>query len=131
MPQLNIIYDGDCPFCSRYASLLAMREQGIDVRLHNARDSSTLREFPESAGYDLNDGMLALWNGHWHHGADAMNLISRLTPTAPLARLLRVRAIAEALYPLMRFGRAVALRALGKPLLPNGTSETKKVGGAG
>ena len=33
-----LVYDGDCPFCSRYVQLLRIREAVGPLRLVNARD---------------------------------------------------------------------------------------------
>ena len=34
----TIVYDGDCPFCSRYVALVRLREAVGQVVLANARD---------------------------------------------------------------------------------------------
>ena len=107
MTPLRIVYDGDCPFCSRYVALLRLREQ-YDVELVDAR-----REPARAAQYglDLNEGMIADLDGKVHHGARAVALLSRLSRTpGPL----RFDTVADVLYPLMRFGRNAALKLLGR-----------------
>lgn len=107
MATLRIIYDGDCPFCRSYVALLRLREQ-YDVRLIDAR-----REPAVAARYglDLNEGMIADLDGQVHHGARAMSLLARLSGSlSPL----RSERIADAVYPLFRFGRNVALKVLGR-----------------
>ncbi len=113
--MLDIVYDGDCPFCSRYADLVALRSHGLDVRLHNARSVATRALFPEAWNYDLDDGMLVRWQDGWHYGAEAVSLISRLVGKAPLAGVLARGGAARLLYPLLRAGRNAALRAWGRP----------------
>ena len=121
-PKLDLVYDGECPFCSRYAALVRLREQGIDVRLHDARRPETFQRFPEASRFDLDEGMLALWQGEWHHGEAAVHLVSRLSRRAPLARFLRHRRLARLAYPLLRAGRNAALRLKGKgPISPRGS----------
>lgn len=110
MRQLRIVYDGQCPFCSRYVQLLRLRER-FDVSLLDAR-----RE-PERAsryGLDLNEGMIVDLDGTVHHGAAAVSLLSKLSRRpGPLSR----PAMARLLYPAMRLGRQLTLRILGrKPL---------------
>lgn len=107
MQQLHIVYDGQCPFCSRYVQLVRLRER-VSVVLVDAR-----REPERAAAYglDLNAGMIADLDGVVHHGAAAVSLLSRLSRRpgplawAPLARVL---------YPAMRLGRQVTLKALGR-----------------
>lgn len=114
---MDVIYDGECPFCSRYVTLLKLREKGIDVRLHDAREKTTLEKFPDAKSYDLNEGMLAIWLGDYYHGPDAIHIISALSSNAPLGFLLRNECTSRALYPFFRFCRNSALFVKGvKPL---------------
>lgn len=107
LPRLRVVYDGDCPFCARYVALMRLRE-GHEVRLVDARREP---EVAAAYGLDLNAGMIVDLDGAVHHGAAAVALLSRLSRRpGPLAsdRLARV------VYPLMRAGRALALRLLGR-----------------
>jgi predicted DCC family thiol-disulfide oxidoreductase YuxK len=107
MRRLRIVYDGDCPFCRRYVARLRLPD-GFDVDLVDARRAP---EAARSYGLDLNEGMIADLEGEVHHGADAVSLLARLSERpGPLAR----RGVARALYPLMRLGRHMTLRLLGR-----------------
>src|SRR3712207_2160227 len=107
---LDIVYDGECPFCSRYATMVQLRENGVVVRLHDARDEATYRALPEAEGYDLDEGMLARWQGQWFYGAQAMREISRLSRTAPLAALMQDPRLSAVFYPVLRGIRNLTLR---------------------
>ncbi len=107
MSRLRIVYDGDCPFCASYVTLLRLRERH-EVELIDARRD---RAQAEAYGLDLNAGMIADLDGEVHHGARAMALLSRLS-RGP--RLLGSEAVAERVYPWLRGGRAVALKLLGR-----------------
>jgi predicted DCC family thiol-disulfide oxidoreductase YuxK len=107
MPRLRIVYDGDCPFCSRYVRLLRLREQ-FAVELIDAREQP---EKAASCGLDLNEGMIADLDGRARHGAEAVWLLSRLSERPGL---LSRRGVAQAVYPLLRLGRRLALLALGR-----------------
>jgi predicted DCC family thiol-disulfide oxidoreductase YuxK len=107
MATLHVVYDGDCPFCSSYVSLLRLREQ-YDVHLVDARKEP---EFAARYGLDLNEGMIADLDGDVHHGARAVSLLSRLSGTiSPL----RWEWVASLVYPFLRFGRNAALKVLGR-----------------
>ncbi len=107
MARLHIVYDGDCPFCSRYVALLRLREQ-YDVRLVDARKNPA---FAAQYGLDLNAGMIVDLDRAVYHGARAISLLSRLSCTSSP---LRTEWIASAVYPLLRFGRNVSLKLLGR-----------------
>ena len=111
---LDVIYDGECPFCSRYATMVQLREKGIVVRLHDARDEGTYRRFPTALRFDLDEGMLARWQEQWFHGSEAVQVISRLSRTAPVAALMRNDEVSARLYPLLRAVRHLTLRLLGR-----------------
>jgi predicted DCC family thiol-disulfide oxidoreductase YuxK len=107
LPELRIVYDGDCPFCASYVALMRLRE-GHAVRLIDARREP---EVAAAYGLDLNAGMIADLDGQVHHGAAAVALLSRLSRRpGPLAS----DRLAGAVYPLMRAGRALTLRLMGR-----------------
>lgn len=104
---LTVVYDGECPFCSRYVELMRLKER-YDVELVDAR-----REHAKAHGYglDLNDGMIADLDGDVHYGADAVWLLSMLSERPGM---LSRRGVANALYPWLRRGRHLTLRLLGR-----------------
>lgn len=110
MRQLRIVYDGQCPFCSRYVELVRLRER-FDVTLIDARRE---RERADAYGLDLNEGMIVDLDGSVHHGAAAVSLLSRLSRRpGPLAH----PAVARWAYPVMRLVRQGTLRVLGRAML--------------
>jgi predicted DCC family thiol-disulfide oxidoreductase YuxK len=107
--SLRIYYDGECPFCTRYVSLLRLRKTGkielIDLRKHGR----TRREL-ESSGFDVDRGMVVETGGRRYGGADAMAYLAALTsPSDLLNRLNRIlfssRVASTLLYPVLRSGR--------------------------
>ena len=107
MTTLHIVYDGDCPFCRNYVGLLKLRES-YDVHLVDARREPA---FAARYGLDLNEGMIADLDGKVYHGARAVALLSRISGTfKPLGR----EWVARVMYPVLRFGRNAALKALGR-----------------
>lgn len=121
-PVLVVIYDGDCPFCGAYVQMLRLRESVGRVDLVDARTSPDLVRECEARGFPLNDGMLALLGGRTYFGADAVTLLSQLTTASGLmnsltATVLKRPGLAQLCYPLMRSGRAAALKLMGRELL--------------
>ena len=122
--KITIVYDGECPFCKNYVRLMALRQQVDEVELVDAREQDhpcvkSLR----ARGLDLNEGMAAIFGDTIYYGSDAVVFISHLSGDGRwsrrfLSRLLREPMRTKFLYPMMKFGRRMALRLLGKPLLP-------------
>lgn len=110
MTPLRIVYDGECPFCANYVALLRLREN-LAVELIDARAD---RIKANSYDLNLNEGMVVDLDGEIFYGAKAVALLSRLSRRRGI---LSSDRIANAVYPMMRFGRAITLKILGrKPL---------------
>ncbi len=115
-----IIYDGECPVCTRYVRMARLREAAGEVTLVNARE----RDHPRVAevrarGLDLNEGMVVLLDGQMHYGSDAMVVLSALSTRSGLFnRMMRVAFAsprrARWLYPVLVRGRLLLLRLLGR-----------------
>src|SRR5437899_385747 len=75
----RLIYDGTCIFCDAYVRLLSLREAVGPVELIDARSGDPRLQAYESAGYDLNEGMLFEYNGTVYFGADAINVLATLS----------------------------------------------------
>ena len=62
--MLTIVYDGDCPFCSDYISRLKLQTHCGPITLINAREQSPSVAAYWHAGFDLDQGMVAVLDGH-------------------------------------------------------------------
>jgi predicted DCC family thiol-disulfide oxidoreductase YuxK len=117
--ELVIIYDGDCPFCSRYVDLLRLRDTVGPVRLVDARSGATDTIELQRAGCDLNVGMVAKYENRIYHGADCVNFLALLSSeSGTFNKINRVifgsPLLAHTLYPILRLGRVLTLRLLGR-----------------
>ena len=118
-----VIYDGDCPFCSAYVRLTRLHKAVAEVVLLDARSPDQLTIAPALVhNFDLNEGMLLILDGEYFHGADAMNRLVQLTGPIGIVNTLFYWVfgslrIARAAYPLLRAGRNLTLRALGRSKL--------------
>ena len=116
--KLKIVYDGDCPFCSRYARLVRLSEN-FQVELVNARSASLNANDYTDQDIDLNEGMVVDLDGQSYHGADAIWLLSTLSSrygiwNRLLANMFASRSRARLCYPILRFGRNATLFVLGR-----------------
>ncbi len=120
-PKVTVIYDGDCPFCSSYVSLIGLRKL-TDVDLIDARSDHPILRATEIQALDLNAGMVVKVGQAVHHGADAMHVLSMLSTGSGFISRLALRAFASPtrsrlLYPYLRAGRNLTLRILGRPAI--------------
>ena len=114
-----IVYDGQCPFCSRYVQLLRLRASLGHVRLIDARDSGPIGDELQRAGVDLNEGMVLKLDDRIYQGRDCIHVLALLsTPSGAFNRinaaLFRSPRAARLLYPVLRAGRNGVLRLLGR-----------------
>jgi predicted DCC family thiol-disulfide oxidoreductase YuxK len=117
-----IIYDGECIFCQNYVKFLRLRENIGPVELLNARSDDPRVQSFWAQGYDLNEGMLFVWNGRVFHGAKAMHKLAELS--GDRTRMGRLRdavlsrsGITTAIYPLLKLGRRTTLFLMGRKTL--------------
>ena len=115
---VQVVYDGECPFCTAYARLLRLRES-YDVELVDARSGHPVVAEIESQGLDLDEGMVVKMHGRLHHGADAMTRLAVMGAKAGPLRAAGNWVFSDAgrarlFYPPLRAGRNLALRLLGR-----------------
>lgn len=114
-----IIYDGECPFCKNYVRLLRLKEVIDNVRLINARDDTKEAQLIREKGYDLDEGMIFFYNGHYHYGAEAIHMMAMLSGSSRFINrvngfIFRSKSLSSVLYPFMRGGRNLTLKILGR-----------------
>nr|WP_256367855.1 MULTISPECIES: DCC1-like thiol-disulfide oxidoreductase family protein [unclassified Ruegeria] len=114
-----MIYDGDCPFCSRYVAMVRLKEAIGPVNLVDARNGGDVVEQILAKGLDLDDGMVLLFNGDYYHGAECIHRLALLSTRSGLfnrlnALVFRSPTMSRVLYPVLRFGRNTVLRLLGR-----------------
>jgi predicted DCC family thiol-disulfide oxidoreductase YuxK len=114
-----IVYDGQCPFCSRYVQLLRLRESLGAVRLIDARQGGPIVEELQRAGVDLDEGMVLKLDDRLYHGHDCIHVLALLSTPSGLfnrinAAVFRSAPTARMLYPVLRVGRNAVLRLLGR-----------------
>jgi predicted DCC family thiol-disulfide oxidoreductase YuxK len=121
-PETWLVYDGQCPFCSRYVQLVRLREALGQVALVDARKGGPIVEEARAAGLDLDEGMVLKLDGRFYHGADCIHTLALLSTPSSLfnrvnAAMFRSRTASRVLYPVLRAGRNAVLRLLGRSKL--------------
>lgn len=117
-----LLYDGECPFCSRYVQHVRLREAIGTVSMANAREHAALVEEVGRLGYDVDTGMVLKLNGRYYHGADCIHALALLTTPAGWfnrinALAFRSHTVARITYPVLRAGRNLVLKLLGRSRL--------------
>ena len=119
---LRLIYDGECPFCTRFVELYRIRQNVGHIELIDARQNPGAVADVRARGYEINDGMIAIWRGRYYYGQDGVTLMAMLgAEKGVFARINRLLfknpKVAAILYPKMVCGRKLALRLLGRKLI--------------
>lgn len=114
-----LVYDGDCPFCSRYVAYMRLKESVGPIDLVDARQGGPAVEEVRRKGYDLDEGMVLRLGDTYYHGADCVNALALLSSRSGAfnrvnAAIFRSPALSRLLYPALRFGRNCTLRLLGR-----------------
>ena len=119
MDKTLLVYDGDCPFCSKYAELVRFKKAAGEVQIINAREHpEVVKEFSDR-GYDLDKGMGLKMDGRYYHGADALNHIALMSTGSGLfnsftAAVFKSKIASAILYPVLKAARRAALIMKGK-----------------
>ena len=118
-PTTWVVYDGQCPFCSRYVSLLRLRDTLGRVELVNAREGGPVVDEILAAGLDLDEGMVLKIDGRFYHGDECIHRLALLSSSSSLFNrvnraIFRSPTLSRLLYPLLRSGRNCMLHLLGR-----------------
>ncbi len=119
-----IVYDGECIYCQNYVRLVRLRASVGAVELLDARSGDPRVADFQRRGYDLNEGMLFVYNGVVHHGSNAIHALALLSDTTGfLGRLNRMvfgsRQLSALAYPVLKLGRRATLALRGRGLIPD------------
>ena len=114
-----VIYDGDCPFCTRFVALQRFRETVGPVDLIDGRQRPDIAAALDRVGMDLDTGMVLAWRGELYHGDACIHRLALLSSGSGVfnrlnAAVFRSRTASRVLYPVLRTGRNLALWGLGR-----------------
>jgi predicted DCC family thiol-disulfide oxidoreductase YuxK len=114
--EMTVVFDGDCPVCTAYTCNMSLDSPNTIV---NARKGGKLVDDLSAAGIDLDEGMVVVHEGKYYHGADAVQILALHSDKSGLLGRLnhvvfRSPWRSRALYPILKMGRNMLLRALGR-----------------
>ena len=123
-PPVLLIYDRQCPLCDNYCRMVRLRASAGELRLINARDPGAEVDRISAAGLDVDQGMVLMLGEQIYYGADAIHALALITgPSGAFNRIsawmFRSKARAKVLYPMMRCGRNLLLKILGRSKINN------------
>lgn len=123
LTPVQIIYDGDCPFCQAYVGMVRLKEN-YSVELIDAREGHPLVDEATAKGLDLDEGMIVVLEDEFYHGDDAMTRMALMTTKSGLLRRLTKWTFtspgrSRVLYPILRGGRNMTLKVLGHKKINN------------
>ncbi|MEX2127804.1 MAG: DCC1-like thiol-disulfide oxidoreductase family protein [Xanthobacteraceae bacterium] len=126
-----LLYDGQCPFCSRYVQRIRLQDAIGPVRLIDARENSPERAMVRAAGLEINQGMVLHFDGQLYHGDECLHRLALLTTPVGIfnwlnARLFSSPRISRLGYPILRTGRNLALRILGREPIRGDASNARQ-----
>lgn len=84
--KITLYYDKQCPFCSKYANFLKLKEN-FEITLKDARENQS--EISIFCGkLDINDGFIVLYKNDCFQGAEALEFLnSAVDKTTLLGKL--------------------------------------------
>jgi hypothetical protein len=114
-----IVYDGECPFCTRYVAMLRLKAAFGNVRLVDARSGDPVVQRIVDAGLDLDEGMALIQGENIYHGDDCLHRLALMSTPSTLfnklnGAIFKSPTASRILYPLLRCGRNTALMLLGR-----------------
>ena len=114
-----LVYDGECPFCSAYVNYVRVQKSIGTFKLIDAREGGPIVDDIIERGFDLDEGMVLVMNGQYYHGHDCINHLALLSTSSGVfnrinAFIFRSKTVSRLLYPVLRFGRNLVLRMLGR-----------------
>lgn len=122
--EILLVYDPQCPVCDAYCRAVRGGGSLPGLQLVSARQGSAVMADITRHGLDIDEGMVLRLDGTLYYGAEAIHALAALDGGAGafdrLNRWLFGSARrARAVYPLLRAGRNLLLKALRRTRVNN------------
>src|SRR5688500_15749276 len=118
-PDVLLVYDRACPLCHAYCQVVRIREAVGNLRIVDARESSEIMQEITNMGLDIDQGMVLKMDDQIYYGTDAIHALALISSRSGIFNrvnywIFRSKHISKILYTLMRAGRNILLKILGK-----------------
>lgn len=70
--KLTLYYDGECPFCNRYADILALKNC-FELNICDAREDLSWKRYGKDI--KLDDGVIVVYEERLYQGIEALDLL--------------------------------------------------------
>jgi predicted DCC family thiol-disulfide oxidoreductase YuxK len=122
--DLYLVYDKQCPACSYYCNMVRIRESVGNLILVDAREPSSHMDDITAAGLDIDQGMVLIVGDRMYYGSDAIHALAIMgTRSGFFNRFsywcFKSRPVSRVLYPVLRAGRNLLLKMLGRTKVNN------------
>jgi predicted DCC family thiol-disulfide oxidoreductase YuxK len=122
--EILLVYDKQCPVCDNYCRQVHIRETVGELRLINARDSSTVMDEITSRGWDIDQGMVLKMGDNLYYGSDAIHALALISSRSGIFnrlnyRLFKSRMLSRIFYPVLRSFRNLLLKLLRRTKINN------------
>jgi len=119
-----LVYDKDCPLCQAYCRMTRIREAAGELVLVNARDETPILQEITDMGWDVDQGMVLKVDDQLYYGSDAIHALALLSSRSGIFNRLsywmfKSKKLSAILYPIMRSGRNLLLKILGRSKINN------------
>lgn len=123
-PEILLVYDKECPVCNAYCQMTRIRQSVGELRLVDAREPSNIMDEITHKGWDIDQGMVLKVDGNLYYGSDAIHALSLMSSQSGIFNrvnywIFRSPLLSHLFYPLLRTGRNLLLRLLGKSKINN------------
>ncbi len=122
--DILLVYDKECPVCDYYCRKIDIGDlAGRLVRI-NAREGSEIMAEITALGLDVDEGMVLKADDVFYHGAEAIHALALLSSKTGFFNRLasatfRRRSMSRLLYPILKSGRNLLLKMLGRSKVNN------------
>jgi predicted DCC family thiol-disulfide oxidoreductase YuxK len=122
--DIFLVYDKECPACDYYCSLVRIRESVGNLVLVDARKPGPLMEEITAAELDIDRGMVLIVGDRMYYGVDAIHALSIMGTRSGIFNRVtywcfKSKVVSGVLYPILRAGRNLLLKILGRTKINN------------
>lgn len=122
--KIVLVYDKECPLCHAYCRLTRIRESVGNLVLQDAREQSAVMDEITVLGWDIDQGMVLKVEDELYYGSDAINALAMMSSRSGIFNRLsywtfKSKKVSRFLYPVMKSGRNLLLKILGRSKINN------------